>query len=217
MKLSRRVLVAAIGAAAVIPRLADVQAADAQTAASPAASPTAPILALNDALIAMMKAGDSAPFVKRYEMLAPAIDQGFDLSRILSVSVGSYWSSLPPVQQQKLQQVFRSFTIANYVSNFHNYAGEVATVAPATRVVGAQRVVTSTIAKPAGDVVRIDYVMGQTGRGWQVQDILLDGTISRVAVQRSDFSSLLSQGDATQLIASLEQKVSTLSGGAINT
>jgi phospholipid transport system substrate-binding protein len=49
-----------------------------------------------------------------------------------------------------------------------------------------------------------------------VQDILLDGTISRVAVQRSDFAALLSQGNATQLIASLEQKVSTLSGGAIS-
>ncbi len=212
MKLSRRVLVAAIGAAFVIPRLVHVEVAEAQ-----AASPTAPIVALNDALIAMMKAGDSTPFVKRYDMLAPAIDQGFDLTRIIAVSVGSYWSSLPLAQQQKLQQVFRSFTIANYVSNFRNYAGEVATVAPLTRAVGAQRVVTSTITKPAGDAVRIDYVMERTGRGWQVQDILLDGTISRVAVQRSDFSSLLSQGNATQLIDSLEQKVSTLSGGAINT
>jgi hypothetical protein len=35
-------------------------------------------------------------------------------------------------------------------------------------------------------------------------------------VQRSDFSALLAQGDATQLIASLAQKVSTLSGGAIS-
>jgi phospholipid transport system substrate-binding protein len=163
-----------------------------------------------------MKAGDSAPFAQRYQMLAPAIDQGFDLPRIIAVSVGSYWSSLPPAQQQKLREVFRSFIIANYVSNFHSYGGEVAAVSPATRAVGAQQVVTSTLSKPSGDVLRIDYVMGLTGAGWQVQDILLDGTISRVAVQRSDFSALLAQGDATQLIASLEQKVSTLSGGAIS-
>jgi phospholipid transport system substrate-binding protein len=205
MVVSRRVLLAASCAAAVFPRLAQAQAA----------SPTAPIVALNTALIAVMKAGDSTPFVQRYQMLAPAIDKGFDLPRIIAVSVGSYWSSLPAAQQQKLQEVFRSFIIANYVANFHSYNGEVAAVAAATRAVGAEQVVTSTITKPSGDTVRIDYVMGQTGGGWQVQDILLDGTISRVAVQRSDFSSLLSQGDATQLIASLEQKVSTLSGGAI--
>jgi phospholipid transport system substrate-binding protein len=173
-------------------------------------------VALNTALIAVMKAGDGTPFLTRYQMLAPAIDQGFDLPRIIEVSVGSYWSSLPEAQQQRLQEVFRSFIIANYVSNFHDYAGEVAAVAPSTRAVGAQQIVTSTITKPSGDVLRIDYVMGQSGLGWRVQDILLDGTISRVAVQRSDFSSLLAQGDATQLIASLEQKVSMLSGGAIN-
>jgi phospholipid transport system substrate-binding protein len=206
MAVSRRMLVAAVCAAALLPRLADAQAV----------SPRAPIEALNAALIAVMKAGDSTPFVQRYRMLAPAIDEGFDLPRIIAVSVGSYWSGLPDAQQQKLQQVFRSFIIANYVANFRSYGGEVAAVASATRPVGAQQVVTSTLSKPSGDVLRIDYVMGQTGKLWRVQDILLDGTISRVAVQRSDFSSLLSQGDARQLIASLEQKVSTLSGGAIS-
>ena len=89
-------------------------------------------------------------------------------------------------------------------------------VSPATRAVGVEQVVSSTLTKPSGDVLRIDYVMGQTAGRWLVQDILLDGTISRVAVQRSDFSALLAQGNATQLIASLEQKVSTLSGGAIS-
>jgi phospholipid transport system substrate-binding protein len=206
MAVSRRVLLAAACTVVMSSRLAEAQAV----------SPTAPIVALNAALIAVMKAGDSTPFVTRYQMMAPAIDHGFDLPRIIAVSVGSYWSSLPPPQQLKLQQVFRSFIIANYVSNFHSYDGEVAAVAHATRAVGAEQVVTSTLTKPSGDVLRIDYVMGQRGSVWQVQDILLDGTISRVAVQRSDFSSLLSQGDATQLIASLEQKVSTLSGGAIN-
>jgi phospholipid transport system substrate-binding protein len=112
--------------------------------------------------------------------------------------------------------VFRSFIIANYVANFHSYDGEVSSVSPVPRAVGAQEVVASTLTKPSGDVLRIDYVMGQAGNGWKVQDILLDGTISRVAVQRSDFTSLLSQGSATQLIASLEQKVSTLSAGAIS-
>ena len=206
MAVSRRVLLAALCTAAVFPAAAHAQAASA----------TAPIEALNTALIEVMKAGDSTPFAKRYQLLAPAIDQGFDLPRIIAVSVGSYWSSLPTAQQQKLQQVFRSFIIANYVSNFHSYAGEVAAVAPRTRPVGAEQVVTSTITKPSGEVVRIDYVMGQRGPGWLVQDILLDGTISRVALQRSDFSALLAQGNATQLIASLEQKVTTLSGGAIS-
>jgi phospholipid transport system substrate-binding protein len=206
MAVSRRVLLAVACTAVALPRLAHAQSS----------SPIAPITALNTALVTVMKAGDSTPFVARYQTLAPAIEQGFDLPRIIAVSVGFYWGSLPPAQQQKLEQVFRSFIIADYVSNFHTYDGEVAAVAPATRSVGAQQVVTSTLTKPSGDVVRIDYVMGHTGGGWKVQDILLDGTISRVAVQRSDFSALLAQGNAAQLISSLEQKIVTLSGGAIS-
>ena len=52
--------------------------------------------------------------------------------------------------------------------------------------------------------------------GWRAVDVLLDGSISRVAVQRSDFRT--SAGRAampTPLIASLREKVADLSGGAL--
>ena len=42
-----------------------------------------------------------------------------------------------------------------------------------------------------GEPIRLDYVMRQTDAGWRAVDILLDGTISRVAVQHSDFRALL--------------------------
>lgn len=206
-RMAMATLGATLGAAALLPGRAWAQAA--------ASSPTAPIQTLNQALIAVMKAGEAVPFAKRYEMLAPTVDQVFDLQRILRVSVGAYWGTLPAAQKQKLLQVFRSFIVATYVANFHAYDGEVSSISPTTRAVGAEQVVSSSLAKPSGDTLRIDYVMGQTPAGWKIQDILLDGTISRVAVQRSDFASLLSSGDASRLIASLEQKVATLSSGAI--
>ena len=211
---SRRFVLAALCSAMLLPAGAFAQSAAPQTAVSAA---TAPVGTLNAGLIAVMKAGDQTSFLQRFQTLAPIVDQAFDLSRILRVSVGSYWSGLPAAQQQKLEQVFRSFIIATYVANFHNYGGEVSSISPQTRAVGNEQVVTSSLAKPSGgDGLRIDYVMGEGSAGWKIQDILLDGTISRVAVQRSDFASLLSDGNATQLIDSLQQKVSTLSAGAIS-
>ena len=97
-----------------------------------------------------MKAGDQTPFLQRFQMLAPVVDQVFDLPRILRVSVGSYWTGLPAAQQEKLQQVFRSFIIATYVANFRTYNGEISSVSPQTRSVGAEQVVTSTLAKLPG-------------------------------------------------------------------
>jgi phospholipid transport system substrate-binding protein len=166
-------------------------------------------------LLQIMKEGRGTPFQQRYQTLAPAVDQAFDLPGILRVSVGAYWNSIPPAQQQTLLTVFRAYTVANYVSNFHSYRGRVIAVSPNTRPVGMEQVVSTTITKPSRDPLRIDYVLRNESDGWKIVDVLLDGTISRVAVQRSDFASLVSAGDASRLIATLKTKVANLSDGAI--
>jgi phospholipid transport system substrate-binding protein len=56
--------------------------------------------------------------------------------------------------------------------------------------------------------------MRQYPTGWQAIDVLEQATISQVAVQRSDFRSLLA-GGADSLTASLQAKVDTMSGGTI--
>jgi phospholipid transport system substrate-binding protein len=44
-------------------------------------------------------------------------------------------------------------------------------------------------------------------------DLLANGSISRVGVQRSDFRSLLASGGVPALVAALQLKVANLSGG----
>ena len=68
------------------------------------------------------------------------------------------------------------------------------TVEPQTRPVGnGEQVVCTRITSPSGDSHELDYVMRNTGSVWRVVDVLADGAISRVAVQRSDFRRLLSR------------------------
>ena len=55
--------------------------------------------------------------------------------------------------------------------------------------------------------------MRQVNGAWQVVDVLADGTISRVAVQRSDFRRLLRQGGSAALVVSLQSKADQLAGG----
>lgn len=210
MTLSRRGLLAMS-----LPLVLVGTGAQAQTAPAAAGSAPATISQFYVTLLQVMKEGRKTPFSQRYQTLAPAVDQAFDLEGILRVSVGAYWSSLPDAQKQSLMAVFRAFTVATYISNFHSYKGRVLAVSPNTRSVGAQQVVSTTITKPNRDPLKIDYVMRNESGGWKVVDVLLDGTISRVAVQRSDFASLVTQGDASRLIATLKTKVRNLSDGAI--
>jgi phospholipid transport system substrate-binding protein len=181
-------------------------------AAPPAA--VAPVAVLNTALANAEKQG-SAPFPQRYQALAPAVDQTFDLPQILHTIVGLYWSSIPAAQQTTLLAAFRAYTICNYAANFDTDSGDSFRILPESRAVGADQVVETEIVPKSGDPTRLDYVMRQTAGGWRVIDVLEQGTISQAAVQRSDFRSLISSGDAGRLIESLTAKVRTLSGGTI--
>jgi phospholipid transport system substrate-binding protein len=173
----------------------------------------APIQALNQALLNAMRAGRSTPFAQRYAALAPAVERAFDLPAILRSSVGLRWNSLQPAEQQQLLDVFRKFTVSSYVANFDSYSGERFEIVPGTRTIGADQVVETRIVG-SGDPSRIDYVMHQTPDGWRAIDVLLNGSISQVAVNRSDWRALLGSGSGA-LIASLQRRIADLSGGAI--
>ena len=176
---------------------------------------TAPIAALNAGLETLEK-NAAKPFPARYDDLAPLIDRAFNLPQILKTIVGLRWSGIPAAQQQTLLGVFRAYTICNYVGNFNTDSGDHFAILPASRAVGADQVVETQIVPKSGDPVRIDYVMRPgAGGSWQAIDVLQEGTISQAAVQRSDFRSLLADGHGDALIASLRQKIATLSGGTI--
>jgi len=177
----------------------------------------APIVALNAGLIATMKAGSAnASFTSRYQALDPVVKSTYNLQVILQNSTGFYWSTLPAAQQQELAKLFEQFTVASYVSAFSSYNGQSFQLLPDERSVGASKVVETQILPGDGSApTRLDYVMTNGAAGWQVTDVLLNGTISKVALQNSDFSSEVTSGDASQLISGLKAKVATLSGGAL--
>ena len=171
---------------------------------------------LSDQLLAVMRAGRNTPFQARYQMLEPAVDKAFDLATILRTSVGLRWPSLPAAQQQQLQEVFRRYTVATFVANFDTYSGQQIAVSPDARpVANGEQIVQTQIIPASGQPTRLDYVMRNEGGAWRIVDVLADGSISRVAVQRSDFRQLLADGTGQELVASLNRKVASLSDGAI--
>src|SRR4051794_26298292 len=99
---SRRLLLrVAILSAAASPLLA--RAGSAEPTGADAA---APVQRLNTALLSIMKAGQQVPFHQRYDTLAPVVEQTFDLSAVLQLSVGPRWASLPADEQARLLASF---------------------------------------------------------------------------------------------------------------
>lgn len=176
--------------------------------AGAAASPlTQPIERLYAALLEIMKAGTTVPFATRYETLAPVIDQVFDLAAILQVSIGARWASVPAEEQAALLDAYRRYIISTYVASFDSFSGQRFEVQPQPQTVGGEDIVASRIIRADGSPRSIDYVMRQAGENWKIVDVLLDGSISRVAVQRSDFRAVMANGGGTAaLLANLRRK-----------
>ncbi len=181
-----------------------------------AASARMPIERLDDALLVAMKAGDRTPFTERYRALAPVVEQVFNLDAVLASSVGLSWATLPEAQKADLATAFRRYTISSYVSNFNSYNGQSFQILPSVRTVATGEVVVQTRLVRVNDPpVELSYVVRIGPAGWQVVDVLTNGSISRVAVQRSDFHELLIAGGVPALTAGLGRKVASLSGGML--
>jgi phospholipid transport system substrate-binding protein len=174
-----------------------------------------PVQDLYSALEAAMRAGNATPFAKRFDALAPVVDRVFDLETVLKVSVGMRWDNLDPTRQARLLRVYRQFTVATYVANFNRYDGERFQILPGLRDTGSDRIVATQIVS-GGERLRLDYVMRDDRAVWRAVDVLLEGSISRVAVQRSDFRKILANGDTDALIASLRRKIADLSDGTLS-
>ena len=176
-------------------------------------APAVPIAALNQGLLSIMHEGKSTPFATRVQQLQPLVEQVFDLEQVLQNSIGLRWSSFDAQQKQDLLEAFTRWTVATWVSNFDTYNGEVFKISPNLRKVGSDEIVQTEIVPQNGSSTRLDYVMRNGGSAWKAIDVLTDGAISRVAVQRSDFRTLLRTGDPAPLIAQLRYKADALAAG----
>ncbi len=174
----------------------------------------APVAALNAGLLQVMQQGKATPFQARMQTLTPIVQSSFDLDLILRNSIGPRFASFPAEQRAELLESFTQFTVASYVANFDALDGERFEILPALRQAGADTVVPTRIVSGGTEAAKLDYVVHPTATGYQIADVLLDGSISRVAVQRSDFRSVVANGDATPLISMLRRKVASFAAGA---
>lgn len=186
--------------------MASTTAVYAQTA-DPA---VAPVQSFYDTLLAAMKQGKQLGVKGRYEKLKPVIETSFDLPAMTRLSVGPSWTAMSEADQKALTVAMSRFTVASYASNFKSFDGEKFLVDPASSVRGTDRIVTSKLVA-GSDTIPFNYRMRQNGGSWKVIDIFLNGYVSQIAKQRSDFGSTVQAGGA----AALEKKLNGLADGLL--
>jgi phospholipid transport system substrate-binding protein len=164
-------------------------------------------------LLTTMKAGPRLGESGRYAALAPVVEQVFDVPFMTRLAVGPDWAGLRPGQRQQVTTAFGRYIAATYADRFDRYSGEALEVG-GEQVFAGGYIVRTQIVKPTGDPVTINYLMRENGGMWQIADVYLDGTISQLATQRSEFHSILRRKGVDGLIAALNRKVDLLKRSA---
>ena len=169
--------------------------------------PEAAIRRLNSALIEIMKGAEAGiAYQTRFEQVAPVVLETFDMPFMAAKSIGSYWRKLDTDERRRWVKTFGDFTISNFADRFDGFSGqtfEIRGERPASR---ETRVVETLLNRPGDEAVELDYRMSARVGNWRVVDIYSDGSVSEVALRRSEYSSVLKGGGIEGLIAAVGAK-----------
>jgi phospholipid transport system substrate-binding protein len=184
----------------------------AESAAAFAVDPQNNVRGFYDTLLTTMKDGRTLGQSGRYARLAPVVDRVFDVPLMTRLAIGPSWATFSPAQQQQLTEAFRHYIVATYADRFDSYSGQQLQVT-GERPYNADVMVQTRIVKSDGETTTLNYLMRQNQGAWQISDVYLDGTISQLAVQRSEFYSILRRDGIDGLVMALTRKVDLLGRG----
>jgi phospholipid transport system substrate-binding protein len=184
-------------------------------AAAAAADPAAhQIEAFYAKLVDTMKRGKELGINGRYKELTPIVETTFDLPGMARFSVGPAWNTISAMDQKAITDAFTRMTIANYAKNFASFGGEQFTTDPMVKMRNEDKVVESTLVGSDKAITPFNYRMHKVGDAWKVVDVYLNGTVSQLALKRSDFSSTVASSGGAGLAKKINDLVDTqMKGG----
>jgi len=169
--------------------------------------------ALHERFIDVMKKGDSLDFQARVELLAPAVAGAFDLEFMALKSLGLGARDLNDDERQRWIAAFSAFLSSNYARRFIRYSDqgfEFVEEVPAPR---EQVVIRTRLTRSDKEDVQLDYRLRKTSEGWRVIDIYANGTISELALRRSEYTGVLKQDGFEALVGLVNGKIDDLAAG----
>lgn len=198
--------------AAIDPAAETAPAVEAETAPAEAESgaPAAMIETFHAGLLEIMKEAKTLGFQGRIDRLAPLMRETFDLDFMASKTVGRHWKKLSDDEKARWAETFARFTTANYAGRFTGYTGEEFVTLGVEDAARGTRNVLTKIVVPDGEDVQLNYRVIERDGTWRIIDVYLNGTVSELALRRSEYSSALKREGFDSLMASIEDKIEDL-------
>jgi len=183
------------------------------SAAARGGDATEVIKQLQTSLLTVMKQADHMDYQKRYQQLAPIVNETHDLQAVARLSVGKYWRGLQKDQQALLVKTFHRLSIATYASRFDGYNGEQFTIVSEKPTRGHRILVESRLIKADGKQIHFNYLLHRVEGHWKILNIVVDG-VSDLALKRTEYTGLLKTEGFQALIAKLQNQIHHYADGS---
>jgi phospholipid transport system substrate-binding protein len=168
---------------------------------------------LHAGLLDVMRSADELGYEGRFERLTPILDECFDMPFMAQKSAGRYWRKMDEAEREKLRSSFRRFMIANYAGRFHGYSGQSFETLDEQPSTHGTVLILSRLLDPGAEPTQLDYRLHAVDGSWKIFDVYLKGTVSELALRRSEYSSLIQRDGLDALLAALDEKVAELAAG----
>ena len=209
------ILLALVAVSIAAPAAAD-PAAPAEAAAeatNPAAVASRRIDELHAQLLDVMKNAVSLGYTGREQRLRTVIPEYYDVGFMASKSLGPHWNTLGADDRSRYVETFGRFMVANYAGRFDGWSGQSFETLGQDSAPRDTTVVKSRLIDPQGENVALNYRMHQIDGKWKVIDVFLNGTVSELALRRSEFVSIVQRDGIDGLVNTLDAKIAKLAAG----
>ncbi len=170
---------------------------------------------LHASLMDVMKRADALGYEGRRDQLTPVVGASFDFPFMARLALGRGWRALEEDDRKRWVAAFEDLSLSTYAARFDGWSGqrfetlEVVEADHGTRLVKTQLVLSDE------EPVQLHYRMRDSGQGWRIIDVYLNGTVSEVAMRRSEFSSVFQRQGFDALLGRLQAKIDSYAVGAV--
>jgi len=201
----------AVGTGLAIPALGIRSSRSAPDGSADAARAFVTVLARNAiAIMADSSLADSERIAKFRDLFVTS----FDLLAIGQFVLGRHWRTASTEQQARFLKLFERQQVLTWANRFKYFNGQKIAIESADADTGNGWVVASHVDGLNGGPVPVSWRVAQSGDGWRVMDLSIEG-VSLALTLRQDFAAVLSSngGQFDALLAAMQSKIDQLGAG----
>lgn len=176
---------------------------------------TATVEALHATLLGVMKDAKTLGYEGRVERIRPAVERAFDLDFMARFVLGAEGKSLSDADQERWREAFEGVTVATYAGRFTGWGGEEFRTTGEEPAAQDTVFVRTVLDRPDAEDVQLTYRLRKSPDGWRIVDIYNKGTVSELALRRSEYSAVLRRDGFAKLLETVEAKIADYASGKL--